>query len=174
MLVTKIMTDVFTHVFKTRPGIYIPVLVVDEYTLGCIINDLDLFTPSNVELHQKRLQNGTYGTCAFIDVERWHDENAESIKMRSKLLQGDEVKIMTGIHNTYFICKKKHEPVMDCENTNDNIPPSYVDFNHIAISPKNVKGVNRTPSPQWQCPECVEGLENQLGHTCVQRMMEEQ
>lgn len=166
--------NLFNTAFESTPGIYIPVLFIDEKTLRSIIIELNIFTIRNIDINEKTLSNGRRCTNAFIDVMEWH-HTQQGVTMRSKLLRNEEVKIVIGNQNSFFICKRKHEPQMESVLPNPN--PTYIDFNHIAPAPKNIKGVSRTPTPpntdENDCPECVQGLENQLGHTCIQRMIEE-
>ena len=157
----------------STPGIYIPVLFIDEKKLRKIIYELDIFTPFIIDFNEKILKNGTSCYSAFIEVHAWHtNETAE--RMRNKLLANKEVKIVVNDH-CYFICKRKHEVCLG--ETTPPITPTFVDFNHIAPVPRNVKGVSRKHSPPTlyeDCPECEVGIENQMGHTCIRRMEEEE
>lgn len=162
----------FPKALQSSPGIYIPVLFISEERLREILKELDILTPYKIDIHPKTLSNGTSCNYAFVVPYAWHN-NKNAQTMRTRLLAKQEVKIVVSEH-CYFICKCKHEECAD----NSPLPaagPTYIDFNHIAPAPRNVKGVSRTPSPNTDdddfCPECEEGVENQMGHTCIQRMI---
>ena len=165
----------FPKALQSNPGIYIPVLFINQEKLVEIFKDLDILTPYTIDIHPKTLSNGTSCNYAFVVPYAWHNnENAQ--KMRTRLLAKQEVKIVVDEH-CYFICKRKHEEGIDYTPL-PAAEPTYIDFNHIAPAPRNVKGVSRTPSPKTEddndddfCPECEEGIENQMGHTCIQKMI---
>jgi len=164
----------FPKALQSNPGIYIPVLFIKEEKLREIFKALDILTPYKIDIHPKTLSNGTSCTYAFIVPYAWHS-NETAQKMRTRLLAQQEVKIVVDEH-CYFICKPKHEEGIDYSPL-PSAEPTYIDFNHIAPAPRNVKGVSRTSSPKTVndddfCPECEDGvLGNQLGHTCIQRII---
>lgn len=163
----------FTKALQSNPGIYIPVLFINEEKLRKIIKELDILTPYKIDIHPKTLSNGTTCSYAFIVPYVWHN-NVNAQKMRTRLLTQEEVKIVID-ERCYFICKHKHEESID-HSPLPSAEPTYIDFNHIAPAPRNVKGVSRTPSPKTEdddefCQECEDGVENQMGHTCIQRML---
>ena len=161
----------FSTALSSSPGIYIPVLFISEGKLITLLKTLDLLTPYQIDIHPKTLSNGTQCNYAFIIPFVWHsNENAN--KMRSKLLANEEVKIVID-ERSFIICKRKHEEGIAFSPI-PNARPTYIDFNHIAPAPRHVKGVSRTPSPESNndyCRECEEGMENQLAHSCIQRLI---
>lgn len=169
------------------PNIYIPMLFsnISHDRLCTIIKQLDIFTPAIINLEEKQDLKGNKCNCAFIQVEHWHD-TPQAKQFRTKLLANEEVKIVFD-DPWFFICKRKHEEeeleTKTTRSTTSNQeaqqPQSQQDDQEfqIAEAPRYVRGVSRTrtpsPSDPDYCPECEEGVENQMGHTCILRMMEE-
>ena len=177
----------FDEAFQSAPGIYIPMLFknMTKEKLSAILTKLDIFTVKSIDFNEKELSNGTKCYNAFINVKCW-SSNEIAQKMRRKLLRNEEVKIVFD-NPWFFICKRKHEvdEVIQKPNVEPH-PPPFVDLEHIAMAPTNVKGVSRTPSPStpsfeeekdnkiYDCPECEQGVDgNQLRHTCIQKMIDE-
>lgn len=165
----------FPTTFQSKPGIYIPVLFINKERLMNIIHELDLFTIHHIDIHPKILSNGNNCYYAFIEVKSWH-YNKNAKHLRKKLLEDEEVKIVFD-KNRYFICKRKHDEKMETSMIPSS-PPTYIDFSHIVP----VRSISRcetlvTPTDEYDddyCPECEDPdgfVENQLGHTCIQRMM---
>ena len=173
------------------PNIYIPMLFsnISHDHLCTIIKQLDIFTPAIINFDEKQDLKGNKCNCAFIQVEHWHD-TPQAKQFRAKLLANEEVKIVFD-DPWFFICKRKHEEeelkTKTTRSTTSHQEAQQPQSQHkqhqedpefqIAEAPRNVRGVSRTrtPSPTDPdyCPECEEGVENQMGHTCIWRMMEE-
>ena len=86
-------------------------------------------------------------------------------------MEGNETKIVYD-KPWYFICKRKHEEGDRTKPTTPeapkaNFPKSYIDFNHT--NPNEYE--SEASEASFHCPECEgdEIIENQLGHSCVQR-----
>jgi hypothetical protein len=166
------------------PNIYIPMLFsnISHDSLCTIIKQLDIFTPAIINFEEKQDLKGNKCNCAFIQVEHWHD-TPQAKQFRTKLLANEEVKIVFD-DPWFFICKRKHEEE-ELKTKTTRSTTSHQEAQHkqddqefqIAEAPRYVRGVShtRTPSPSDPdyCPECEEGVENQMGHTCILRMMEE-
>ena len=180
-MATQSQRKSFEQALESTPGVYIPMLFknITEEKLKQIFKDLDIFTPSKIDINPKKMANGHEECNAFIHVEKWHvNENAQ--RMRKMLMSDQEVKIVFN-DPWFFICKRKHEE-HEVPSTNPSPPPPpsppFIDLGFIAPPPSNIKGVSRTPSPSdstaSSCPECEANVAgNQLMHTCIQRMMEE-
>jgi hypothetical protein len=173
------------------PNIYIPMLFsnISHARLLKIIKQLDIFTPAIMNFEEKQDLKGNKCNCAFIQVEHWHD-TPQAKQFRAKLLANEEVKIVFD-DPWFFICKRKHEEGEEELKTTTSATlqqQTHRDQQQqqqeqddpefkIAEAPRNVRGVSRTrtpsPSDPDYCPECEEGVENQMGHTCIWRMMEE-
>lgn len=161
------------------PNIYIPMLFsnITHDRLLKIIEQLDIFTPAIINFEEKQDLKGKNCNCAFIQVEYWHD-TPQGRKFRSKLLADEEAKVVFD-DPWFFICKRKHEEEVKTTTTSSTTPQheGCVPEFQIAEAPRNVRGVSRTrtpsPSDPDYCPECEEGVENQMGHTCILRRMEE-
>jgi len=157
------------------PNIYIPMLFsnITENRLRDIIAQLDIFTPAIINFEEKQDLKGNKCNCAFIQVEHWHD-TPQGKQFRAKLLADEEVKVVFD-NPWFFICKRKHEEGEEELKTPQQDKEDQ-EF-EIAEAPRYVRGVSRTrtpsPSDPDYCPECEEGVENQMGHTCILRMMEE-
>ena len=135
---------------------------------------------------KKKTSKGNKCNCAFIQVEHWHDTPQGTIQ--NQALANEEVKIVFD-DPWFFICKRKHEEEEELKTKTTRSTTSHQEARHkqeqeqddqefqIAEAPRYVRGVSRTrtpsPSDPDYCPECEEGVENQLGHTCIWRMMEE-
>ena len=174
------------------PNIYIPMLFsnITHDRLLKIIEQLDIFTPAIINFEEKQDLKGKNCNCAFIQVEHWHD-TPQAKQFRAKLLANEEVKVVFD-DPWFFICKRKHEEEelktkKTTRSTTSHQEAQQPQSQHkqqqedaefkIAEAPRNVRGVSRTrtpsPSDPDYCPECEEGVENQMGHTCIWRMMEE-
>lgn len=164
-------TSIAFNYLEQIPHIYIPMLFLNitETKLRAIIAKLDIFTPNIISFEEKRDLKNNKCNCVFITVKAWH-QTTQGQQMRSKLLHDQEVKIVFD-DPWYFICKRKHE------EGDIAVSPAAVSTNdfHLAEVPRHVRGVSRNlgPSHPDYCPECEDGVENQMGHTCVWRMMEE-
>lgn len=171
------------------PNIYIPMLFsnISHDRLRTIIKQLGIFTPAIINFEEKQDLKGNKCNCAFIQVEHWHD-TPHGRHFRSKLLADEEVKVVFD-DPWFFICKRKHEEEelktkttrsttshQQAQQQQEQQQKEDPEF-QIAEAPRNVRGVSRTrtpsPSDPDYCPECEEGVENQMGHTCIWRMMEE-
>ena len=162
------------------PNIYIPMLFsnINEDRLRQIISSLDIFTAGKISFEEKSDSKNKKCNGVFIEVNAWHNTH-HGVYVRSKLLGDEEVKVVFQ-DPWFFIMKRKHEEgEAETKESNSPASPKNDSAMQIANVPKNVKGVSRTPSPSSDktdpnyCPECEAGIENQMGHTCIWRMMEE-
>ena len=160
--------DHFSMGFQQAPGIYIPVLFsnITETMLRNIFTRLNVATIDKIKINEKKLKNGSTAFNAFIDVKSWHF-NPTANKMRSRLLSGQEVKIVYD-NPSFFICKPKHEK--DNEEYAISPPPTYIDYSHIAPLSGSQSEAGSQSEDDY-CHECEIGMENQLAHSCVQRMI---
>ena len=132
---------------QTTPGIYIPHLFLNitPENLTQIIRELNVFKESQLDFNQK--ENSITGKkyySVFIHIAEWFT-NPTAQRMRQKLLNNEDVKVVFN-NPWYFICKRKHElhELQQPDNIHEN--EAHI-TNIIAPVPRNVKGVNRTPSP---------------------------
>ena len=99
----------FSDIFETTPGIYIPVLFkwMTKERLAGIFEELDILTIQDIDFNEKTIAGGYQGYNAFIHVKEWKN-NSNANFVRKKLLNNEEVKIVFDSPK-FFICKQKDE-----------------------------------------------------------------